>query len=98
MSYNLKMPLKIYDKERIVGSKITLYSEQDLIESVKQYAKKHNTSVSRIVTDFFKTLTENEEKVSSGKKCKNTHKLYGILKDAKIEENEYKKYLQKKYL
>ena len=37
-------------------SKITLYSEKELISEIKNYAKLKNTSVSKLVNDFFRNL------------------------------------------
>ena len=80
-----------------MGAKITLYSEPYLIDKVKQYAKQHNTSVSKMVTSFFETVVDKENK-KKFKDAKKTSKLYGILKDSKLKEEEYTKYLEKKYL
>lgn len=78
-----------------MSAKITLYSEPYLIDRVKKYAKEHNTSVSKLVTNFFENIVskENEHKEKNAQK---TSKLYGILKNT--SEDEYKDYLQKKYL
>lgn len=80
-----------------MNAKITLYSEPHLIDKVKQYAKQHNTSVSKMVTSFFETVIAKESnKKSIG--AEKTSKLYGILKDTKLNDNDYSKYLEKKYL
>jgi len=73
-----------------MNAKITLYSDKDLIEKIKKYAKNKNTSVSAIVNEFFKSLLEKE------KSAPITDSLAGILKDVKIED--YKKHLEEKYL
>ena len=77
-------------------AKITLYSEKNLIEQMKIYAKEQNTSVSKIVNEFFTNLlqTQNVEK----KKHKITDSLVGRLKDKKIDESSYRNYLEEKYL
>jgi len=76
-----------------MSAKITLYSEPHLIDKVKQYAKQHNTSVSKIVTNFFETIVNQENEEST----KNTSKLHGLLKDTKIDKKEYNDYLDNKY-
>jgi len=75
-------------------TKLTLRMEKDVIEKIKEVSKKKGISVSKLIEDFFKTLTtEEEEKLTPTVK-----KLKGLLKKKKIEEKEYKKYLEDKYL
>ena len=78
-----------------MNSKITLYSDKELIAQIKEYAKQNGSSVSTIVNNFFKILLSKEKKdhINSPK----TDKLYGIFKDS-IDKNDYKEYLEKKYL
>ncbi len=76
-------------------SKITLYSQKELIEEMKLYAKSQNTSVSKIVNEFFKNLLKTKK---SSKKSYITDKLAGKLRDIDTEEQEYHKYLEEKYL
>ncbi|WP_457639983.1 DUF6364 family protein [Persephonella sp.] len=75
-------------------TKLTLRMEKDTIEKIKQVSRERGVSVSKLVENFFKTLTgeEKEELTPTVKKLK------GILKNKKIEEKEYKKYLEDKYL
>ena len=76
-------------------SKITLYSQKELIEEMKLYAKSQNTSVSKIVNEFFKNLLKTKK---SSKKSYITNKLAGKLRDIDAEGQEYHKYLEEKYL
>lgn len=76
-------------------SKITLYSDKELIEEMKKYAKEQNTSVSKIVNTFFQNLLHT--KSTSTQKESITHSLIGALKE-KTSEDNYKKYLEDKYL
>lgn len=82
-------------------SKITLYSEAKLIEEIKMYAKERNTSVSRIVNEFFTNLleTSKEDKdTNSNKKSKITDSLVGVIPEAKaVDMLDYKKHLEEKY-
>ncbi len=80
-----------------MNTKITLYSESHLINKMKQYAKQHNTSVSRIVTNFFETVIKKESKRKSAH-LEKISKLYGILKDTKSNKEDYVKYLEENYL
>lgn len=77
-------------------SKITLYSEKELIEQIKAYAKEQNTSVSKIVNEFFTNLLETRNQ--RGQSSKITSSLEGRLKDKEIDETTYKNYLEDKYL
>jgi len=76
-------------------SKITLYSDNELIEQIKIYAKNRNTSVSKLVNEFFKNLLEHK---NNSKKSTTTEKLSGILKGKDINTQDYKNYLEEKYL
>lgn len=77
-------------------SKITLYSESELIKEIKAYAKNHNTSVSKIVNTFFKNLLHTQP--PSQQKSKVTDSLIGIIDAKHLDENDYKTYLTDKYL
>jgi hypothetical protein len=80
-----------------MGAKITLYSQTHLIDEVKKYAKKHNTSVSKIVTDFFELIVRQENE-KNDTDTKNTSKLFGLLKDKQTDKTQYYEHLEKKYL
>ena len=77
-------------------SKITLYSESELIKEIQVYAKEHNTSVSKIVNTFFKNLLHREN--PSKKQSKITDSLIGIISTKTVDESDYKDYLADKYL
>ncbi len=77
-------------------SKITLYSEKDLIDGIKIYAKEQNTSVSKIVNEFFSNLLQTQK--SNHKKSKVTDSLTGIIADKSLDESIYHNYLEDKYL
>ena len=79
-----------------MNSKITLYSDKELIEQIKIYAKKRGVSVSKLVNDFFKSLLL--EKNNKNLDAKITNRLYGILENSDISKDDYKKYLEDKYL
>ena len=79
-------------------SKITLYSDKELIEQIKQYARENKTSVSQLVNNIFKAILLNKKSNKNLKKSKITDFLEGVLKDSKIDIDVYKNYLEKKYL
>lgn len=82
-------------------SKITLYSEANLIAQIKAYAKEQNTSVSKIVNEFFTNLLEtskNNKDTSTNKKSKITDTLVGVISDDKaLDILDYKRHLEEKY-
>jgi len=78
-----------------MSSKITLYTDNQLVDNIKQYAKQHNTSVSKMVTQFFVSILNQEQSIISTPT--KTSKLRGILKHEVLEE-EYLTHLEKKYL
>ncbi len=75
-------------------SKITLYSEEKLIKEIKRYAKEQDTSVSKIVNQFFKNLLQSEKKEHP--KSKLTDSLTGVLSQG--NKVDYNAYLEEKYL
>jgi len=82
-----------------VNSKITLYSKKALIEQMKVYAKEQNSSVSKIVNEFFKNLLKEREEVSKKrKKSQITDSLAGILHETQGDKKIYHNYLEEKYL
>ena len=78
-----------------MNTKITLYSDKELIEQIKQYAKSRNTSVSKLVNEFFKNILEYKQ---SSQSASITEQLAGRLKGKDIKIDDYKNYLEEKYL
>ncbi|PCI01670.1 MAG: antitoxin [Zetaproteobacteria bacterium] len=76
-------------------SKLTLRLEDDVIKQAKIYAKAHQTSLSKVVADYFQVLTM-EKKTSVIPPI--TRSLVGVLNDADIDLDDYKQHLEKKYL
>ena len=76
-------------------SKITLYSDKELIAEMKKYAKEQNTSVSKIVNTFFQNLLHT--KSTTAQKESITNSLIGSLQK-ETSTKEYKEYLEDKYL
>ncbi len=76
-------------------TKLTLRLEDALIQQAKTYAKQHDKSLSQVVSDYFKILTQ------KGKKSETppiTRSLIGVLESSQIEEDDYKRHLEEKYL
>ncbi|UYM18548.1 DUF6364 family protein [Endozoicomonas euniceicola] len=78
--------------------KLTLRMDTELVNSAKEYAALHGTSLSQLVADYFADLTRqtaNDEQLPPL-----TQSLKGLLADSKelIDEESYKKHLEDKYL
>ncbi len=80
-----------------MNTKLTLRMDESLIASAKEYSAKTGKSVSRIVADFFQTIqNENQEKEQALPPT--VRSLKGVLKGSDLREDDYKKYLEEKYL
>jgi predicted HicB family RNase H-like nuclease len=78
-------------------TKLTLRLEDQLIEQAKSFAAHEGKSVSQIVADYFKLLTS--EKIKSvSPSTPVTQSLRGLLRESKLDEKDYKKYLENKHL
>jgi hypothetical protein len=78
-------------------TKLTLRLEDQLIEQAKSYAARAGKSVSQIVADYFKLLTS--EKIKSvSPSTPVTQSLRGLLRESKLDEKDYKNYLEEKHL
>ena len=78
-------------------TKLTLRLEDHLIEQAKSYAAHAGKSVSQIVSDYFKLLTS--EKIKQvPPSTPITQSLRGLLRESKLDEKDYKKYLEGKHL
>ncbi|SEH04381.1 DUF6364 family protein [Candidatus Venteria ishoeyi] len=76
-------------------TKLTLQLDDKLIQQAKIYAKQHELSLSQVVADYFQHLSqETEQSVSAPI----TRSLIGILKSSDVDDNDYKKHLEDKYL
>lgn len=76
-------------------TKLTLRLESELIEQAKIHARQQGKSLSQIVADYFMVFTEETKK---HKIAPITQSLIGIVKDNNLDESDYKKHLEEKYL
>ena len=79
----------------VMQTKLTLRLEETLINQAKQYAKQHNKSLSQIVSDYFQFLT-NDTRGSDLPPL--TQSLIGVLESKEVDMDDYRKYLEDKYL
>lgn len=78
-------------------TKLTLRLEDQLIEQAKSYAAQAGKSVSQIVADYFKLLTAQKAETNTPS-TPITQSLRGLLRESKLDEEDYKKYLEGKHL
>ena len=80
-----------------MNTKLTLRMDNDLIESAKEHSAKTGKSVSRIVSDLFEII-KNEKLKKEYPLTPTVRTLKGVLKGKLVDEKEYHKYLEEKYL
>ena len=76
-------------------TKLTLRLEDSLIKQAKSYAKQHDKSLSQVVADYFQILTQQSKKPATSPITKS---LIGVLDSSNIDEKDYKKHLEEKFL
>ena len=83
-----------------MSGKLTLYIDDDLISYVKDYAKEHQLSVSKVVNNFLTILKQKIPKRHSHTlgPAPIAQSLKGILRYSDINVNDYHKHLEDKYL
>ena len=89
-------------------TKLTLRLEDQLIAEAKRYSKQHGKSLSQLVTDYFLNLKQrdtdslgqqsNESNTKASGLPPITSALKGVLASAVVDEADYYKYLEDKYL
>ena len=82
-----------------MNTKLTLRLDENLIQSAKLYSAKTGKSISKIVSNYF-TLIDVMLSEKPQTTSRITNSLRGCLKNESgaISEDEYKKYLESKYL
>ncbi|MDD5766328.1 MAG: DUF6364 family protein [Candidatus Marinimicrobia bacterium] len=79
-------------------TKLTLRMEDELINMAKSVAEKKGKSLSKMVSDYFMALTNQEITGDNIELPPNVKSLYGALADSGVDESDYKKYVEGKYL
>lgn len=84
-----------------MNTKLTLTIEQEVIKKAKEYAKSKNRSLSDIIENYLKILTQIEQKEKSKKFNPVVNSLKGSFKMPKKDmdyKRELRNRLDKKYL
>jgi hypothetical protein len=78
-------------------TKLTLRLEKRLIERAKRMAKKEGKSLSQMVADYFRALSR-DSVLPEDELPPITRSLFGLLKGTEVDEEDYRRYLDEKYL
>ncbi len=79
-----------------MGNKLTLKLNQTIIEQAKEYAKKKNTSLSKLIEAYLGMLVEPEQKKEITPLVKSLSGVINLPKNYN-EKDAYKKHLLNKY-
>ena len=79
-------------------TKLTLRLDQDLIRSAKEYSARTGKSLSQIVADYFLLIQQSKLENHAQSLPPITQSLKGALKGTSISEDDYRDYLEEKYL
>ena len=82
----------------VMQTKLTLRLDSNVITRAKRLAKKRGTSVSRLVSDYFKGAAGADRTSAKDDLPPITRALAGSLAGSKLDERDYRRYLEKKYL
>jgi len=82
-----------------MNTKLTLTIEKEIIEVTKSYAKERGQSLSEIVENYFKLITDNKRKPRPNQLSPRVNRLRGIIKTSNpIDEKKIlMEELEKKY-
>jgi len=80
-----------------MNSKLTLRLDDELIRQAKEISEAEGKSLSKLVADYFQTLSKSRKTDVKGL-GPITRSLRGALKDSQLDKADYRKYLEDKYL
>jgi len=78
-------------------TKLTLRMDEDLIERAKAYSKAAGKSVSQLVADYLALLPQRPTD-KPGRLTPNVQALRGLMRGASVDEQDYRRHLEEKYL
>ena len=78
-----------------MNTKLTLRLNRDLIRRAKAHSRRTGKSVSALVADFFSLLSDNRSSEEPALTPR-VRSLIGILKHARVTEEDYRKHLMEK--
>jgi hypothetical protein len=78
-----------------VNTKLTLRLDEDLIASAKRHSAESGRSISQLVADFFALIDASDAGVEVTPRVRS---LRGVLKGSGLDEGDYRRHLEDKYL
>jgi hypothetical protein len=78
-------------------SKLTLHVSEDLINAAKREAASRGTSVSRLVSDYFRAFSRQPARSNGEVLPPITASLVGCIRDADARHQVYVDYLERKH-
>ena len=78
-------------------TKLTLRMEEELIQKAKNFARKKGKSLSKMVSEYFSLITS-DKSTDIDDLPPIVKSLHGSLSGMDLDENDYKEYIEKKYL
>lgn len=80
-----------------MNTKLTLRLDEKLIASAKRHSAASGRSVSQLVADFF-SLLEAQSTSTDVEVTPRVRALRGVLAGSELDEDEYRRHLENKYL
>ncbi len=78
-------------------TKLTLRIDEEIIRKAKQYSKRSGRSLSSLVSDYLRLLTDAEAtKAKEEELTPRVRSLLGALKGSNVFEDDYKRYLEER--
>jgi Family of unknown function (DUF6364) len=78
-------------------TKLTLRLDEELIERAKSHARRSGRSVSQLVSDYLEMLLQ-PERLRARPLTPIVESLRGVLAGSGLDEEDYRRYLEEKYL
>lgn len=79
-----------------MNTKLTLNLDKEIIQDAKTYAKSHSVSLSKLIENYLNSLTRVSKKKSTVSPL--VESLTGIIPGDYDERNDYRNYIDQKYL
>ncbi len=76
-----------------MDTKLTIRVPEDLLEGAKRYARENNTTLTRLVSEYLRHLTQETDPL---KHTPAVERLSGVVADD-VSIQDYRDYLDKKY-
>jgi len=80
----------------VTDSKLTVRVPHNLVEGAKRYARQNHTTVTRLVSEYLRRLTNQSDPLDPLGDAPIVKRLSGILPE-NVSVDDYKKYIDEKY-